>query len=185
MGLASTTTSPSRWLLGRLRSASLVSVTWEAVHLEVVFVPDHSVSITVAGGGPPQRGDWFYVDAPIYHPDDIGGVRIGTYQCFGSWTAAATDIGAPNQRLTAVQFHLPDGVLVGLINEGGTTDRPDALGAVVGGAAAYASARGTFNQVNVAPKGGTAGTISTAGGTPTPAASAVRSQIDLFVPSRR
>lgn len=163
-------------------TATAASVTWQAVHLEVDFVPEHPVSITVAGGGPPQRGDWFYVDAPIYRLNDVGGALIGTYQCFGAWTADATDIGAPNQRLTTVQFRFADGALAGLINEGGGTDRPTALGAILGGTGAYASARGTFNQFNLSPKAGTAGTISTAGGTPAPVASAVHSQIDLLVP---
>src|SRR5689334_7806906 len=35
------------------------TVTWQAMHFEVDFVPQHPVSITAAGGGPPQRGDWF------------------------------------------------------------------------------------------------------------------------------
>ncbi|HET7094501.1 MAG TPA: hypothetical protein VFI22_13505, partial [Thermomicrobiales bacterium] len=152
------------------------AVTWQSLRLEVDFVPEHPVSITVAGGGPPQRGDWFFVDAPIYPAGKTSGTPIGVYQCFGAWTAAATAIDAPNQRLTSVQFHLADGMLMGIINEGGTTEaRPNELGAVMGGAGAYANATGTFNQVNIAPKGGT----------PTPGASAVRSTFDLLVPKRR
>jgi hypothetical protein len=160
-------------------------VTWQAVHLEVEFVPEHSVSITAAGGGPPQRGDWFYVDAPIFRSGDSGGTPIGVYQCFGAWTAAATANDAPDQRLTAVQFHLPDGMLMGIVNEGGTTAyQPDLHGAIMGGTGAYAGASGTFSQFALSPKGGVAGTISTAGGTPTPVASAVRSRIELLVPKQ-
>ncbi|HEU0115829.1 MAG TPA: hypothetical protein VFQ80_14185 [Thermomicrobiales bacterium] len=178
-----------RWLLGRLparlAAPAAVAVAWQAVHLDVVFVPEHPVSITAAGGGPPQRGDWFYIDAPIYRLGDVGGASIGVYQCFGAWTAAATANDAPSQRLTSVQFHLADGMLMGLINEGGPEDNaPNVFGAILGGTGAYAGARGAFNQFNIAPKGGTAGTISTAGGTPTPVASVVHSTIDLLVPVR-
>lgn len=180
-------TLPRRWLFARLRpaKAGTADVAWQALRFEVDFVPDHSVSITAAGSGPPQRGDWFYVDAPIYPAGKTSGTPIGVYQCFGAWTAAATANDAPNQRLTAVQFHLADGMLMGIINEGGTTEaRPNELGAVMGGTGAYANATGTFNQFNIAPKGGTAGTISSTGGTPTPSASAVRSTFDLLVPKR-
>src|SRR5215217_1279935 len=69
-------------------------------HLEVVFIPADPVTITLADGGPPQRGDHFYVDGPIYAMGDVNGTRIGTYQCFGAWTAAADDAVAPIQRLT-------------------------------------------------------------------------------------
>jgi hypothetical protein len=164
-------------------TATAASVTWQAVHLEVDFVPEHPVSITVAGGGPPQRGDWFYVDAPIYRAGETTGTPIGVYQCFGAWTASATANDAPNQRLTSVQFHLDDGMLMGLINEGGpVANQPNVLGAIMGGTGAYAGASGTFNQFTLAPKGGTAGTISTEGGTPAPVASTVRSTFDLLVP---
>jgi hypothetical protein len=172
---------PRRRLFGLRPTSGPTPTGWRAIHLDVVFVPERPASITAADG-PPQRGDWFYVDAPIYRLNDVGGALIGTYQCFGAWTADATDIGAPNQRLTTVQFRFADGALAGLINEGGGTDRPTALGAILGGTGAYASARGTFNQFNLSSKAGTAGTISTAGGTPAPVASAVHSQIDLLVP---
>lgn len=164
---------------------SAATVTWQTAHLEVDFVPEHPVSITLAGGGPPQRGDWFYVDAPIYNAGDTTGSPIGVYQCFGAWTAAATANDAPNQRLTAVQFHLADGMLMGLINEGGpVANQPNVLGAIMGGTGVYAGASGTFNQFTLAPKGGTAGTVSTTGGTPAPVASTVRSTFDLLVPRR-
>jgi hypothetical protein len=164
-------------------TATAANVTWQAVRFEVDFVPEHPVSITVAGGGPPQRGDWFYVDAPIYRPGETNGAPIGVYQCFGAWTAAATANDAPNQRLTSVQFQLADGMLMGLINEGGpVANQPNVHGAIMGGTGAYAGASGTFNQFTLAPKGGTAGTISTEGGTPAPVASTVRSTFDLLVP---
>jgi hypothetical protein len=74
---------------------------------------------------------------------------------------------------------------MGLINEGGpVANQPHVLGAIMGGTGVYAGAAGTFNQYTLAPKGGTAGTISTAGGTPAPVASAVRSTFDLLVPKR-
>jgi hypothetical protein len=185
MGAIATMGLTRRWLLARLRPAPPAVATWRAVHLDVVFVPEHPVSITAADGGPPQRGDWFFIDAPIYRPTDVGGTAIGVYQCFGAWTAAATANDAPNQRLTAVQFHLADGMVMGLINEGGTTAAdPNLRGAVMCGTGAYAGAAGTFSQFAISPKGGVAGTISTAGGTPAPVASAVRSQIDLLVPQR-
>src|SRR5262249_26768215 len=59
------------------------TVTWQTLHLEVEVMPHDPVSIVRAGSGPPQRGDHFYVDAPIYAAGDAGGTRIGTYECFG------------------------------------------------------------------------------------------------------
>src|SRR5215217_7918666 len=57
-------------------------------HLEVLFTPVDPVTITRAGGGPPQRGDYFYVDGPIFAVDDVNGTQlgIGMYHCFGAWT---------------------------------------------------------------------------------------------------
>ncbi|HEU0115830.1 MAG TPA: hypothetical protein VFQ80_14190 [Thermomicrobiales bacterium] len=162
---------------------SAATVTWQALHLEVEFVPQNPVSITVAGSGPPQRGDWFYVDAPIYNPGEESAAAIGVYQCFGAWTAAATANDAPNQRLTSIQFHLPDGMLMGFINEGGPiANQPNVHGAILGGTGAYAGASGTFNQFTLQPAGTTAGTIATPGGTPAPVASVVRSTMDVLVP---
>ena len=89
-------------------------------HLEVVFIPADPVTITLAGGGPPQRGDYFYIDGPIYAVDDVNGTQIGMYHCFGAWTTAADDTDAPYQRLTTVQFLLDEGSIMGLINELGT-----------------------------------------------------------------
>ncbi len=93
---------------------------WRTEHLEVDFAPHDPVSITLAGSGPPQRGDSFYIDGPIYAADDVNGAQIGTYQCFGAWTAASDDTEAPTLRLTTVQFRLDDGSIMGLINEFGT-----------------------------------------------------------------
>jgi hypothetical protein len=161
------------------------TVSWQTMHLEVDFVPQHPVSITAAGGGPPQRGDWFFVDAPIYKPDDTNGTPIGTYLCFGAWTAAATANAAPNQRLTTVQYHLADGSVMGLINEGGPiANQPNVLGAVQGGTGAYVGAIGTFTQHTLAPTGTVAGTIATPGATPAPTASPVRAIFDLLMPVR-
>src|SRR5215207_2943017 len=91
-------------------------------HLEVVFIPADPVTITLAGGGPPQRGDYFYVDGPIYAADDVNGTQLGMYHCFGAWTTAADDTAAPYQRLTTVQFLMNEGAIMGLINELGTED---------------------------------------------------------------
>ena len=110
----------------------------------VIFGP---AGITAAGGGPPQRGDWFVVEARLYEAGRTDGPQIGVYQCFGAWTAAATDTTAPNQRFTTVQFHLDGiGAIMGLINEGGTGAN-DHIGAVQGGTGAFAGALGTFRQV--------------------------------------
>src|SRR5215207_7051454 len=91
-------------------------------HVEVVFTPADPVTITLAGGGPPQRGDYFYVDGPVYAADDVNGTQIGMYHCFGAWTSAADDTAAPYQRLTTVQFLMNEGAIMGLINELGTED---------------------------------------------------------------
>jgi hypothetical protein len=116
---------------------------WRTEHLEVDFAPHDPVSITLAGSGPPQRGDTFYIDAPIYAADDIGGAQIGTYQCFGFWNAADDDTEAPTLRLTTVQFRFDDGSIMGLINEFGTAQ---SVGAVQGGTGTYLGALGTFTQ---------------------------------------
>jgi hypothetical protein len=176
---------PRREAVAQQSTPIAATVMWQAVHLEVDFVPENPVSITLAGGGPPQRGDWFYIDAPIYHTGDTSGTSIGKYQCFGAWTAAATANTAPNQRLTSVQYHLADGMLMGLINEGGPiADQPNVLGAVIGGTGAYAGASGTFNQYGLAPAAPVPGTIATPGGTPAAAPSVQRATFDLLVPKR-
>ena len=116
---------------------------------EVDFVPVDSVSIVRAGSGPPQRGDSFYVSARIYAAGKLDGPQIGEYQCFGAWTAAGTDMSAPDQRLTTVQFRLDGlGAIMGLINEGGTQAN-DHIGAVQGGTGAFAGVLGTFRQVTL------------------------------------
>src|SRR3954471_13274926 len=46
-------------------------------HLEVDVVVSNPVTITLAGGGPPQRGDHFYIDGPIYGAGDAGGTPVG------------------------------------------------------------------------------------------------------------
>ena len=94
-----------------------VTVTWQTLHLEFEIMPQAPVSIVRAGSGPPQRGDHFYNDAPIFATGDAGGTRIGTYECFGTWTHASTEKGAHDNRLTTVQYQFDDGSLAGLINE--------------------------------------------------------------------
>ena len=145
---------------------------WRTEHLEVDFAPHDPISITVAGGGPPQRGDWFYIDAPIYAAGDMGGAEIGTYQCFGAWTAASDDTEAPTQRLTTVQFVLDDGSIMGLINEAGTELH---VGAVQGGTGKYIGALGTFTQ-NPPP-------ASPDGAAATPAPAGFRAAFDLILPN--
>src|SRR5829696_9936626 len=118
----------------------------QSEHLEVVFTPADPVTITLAGGGPPQRGDYFYVDGPIYAVDDVNGTQLGMYHCFGAWTTAADDTAAPYQRLTTVQFLMNEGAIMGLINELGT-EQGSAVGAVQGGTGRYTAALGTFQQL--------------------------------------
>ena len=148
-------------------------------HLEVLFTPVNPVSITLAGGGPPQRGDHFYVDGPIYAVGDVNGTRIGTYQCFGAWTAAANDVDAPTQRLTTVQYLLDDGSIMGLINEAGMAD---SVGAVQGGTGRFVGASGTFQQITVQPPGPGGDSSPVAPGTPGPGQFVVRAVFDLILP---
>ena len=154
---------------------------WRTEHLEVEFTPGTplpGVTIPRAGSGPPQRGDWFYVDAPLYAAGDAGGTQIGTYQCFGAWTHASTDTGAPELRLTTVQYRLADGSIMGLINEIGPD--PSALvGAVQGGTGRYTGALGTFQQLDAPAIPAT----PDASGTPTPAVDVVRATFDLILPN--
>jgi hypothetical protein len=149
---------------------------WRTEHLEVEFTPGTplpGVTIPRAGGGPPQRGDWFYIDSPLYAAGDAGGAQIGTYQCFGAWTHASTDTGVPDLRLTTVQYRFADGA----INELG--DDPSAtFGAVQGGTGIYTGALGTFQQLDAPEIPAT----PDASGTPTAAIGVVRATFDLILP---
>jgi hypothetical protein len=149
---------------------------WRTERLEIDVTPQDPVSITRAGGGPPQRGDWFYVDAPIFAAGDAGGTQVGTYQCFGAWTHASDDTAAPDLRLTTVQFRWADGSIMGLINELGTD--PNAIfGAVQGGTGKYTGALGTFQQIPQAPA------ATPAAGTPAlPVPAMVRTTFELLLP---
>ena len=149
---------------------------WRSESMQVTVLPHDPVTITLAGSGPPQRGDHFYVDAPIYALEDEAGSEIGTYQCFGAWTAAADDATAQNQRLTTVQFILADGSIMGLINEGGTGFN-DHVGVVQGGSGAYAGALGTFMQITRE-----AAATETPGATPAPTPLIVDTTLDLLLP---
>lgn len=152
-------------------------------HLELDFTPHDAVSITLAGDGPPQRGDWFYVDAPVYAAGDVNGTRIGTYECFGAWVAAADDTEAVAQRLTTVHFRLDDGSIMGVINEFGTGDH---VGAVQGGTGRYAGALGTFQQLDgpsAPPATPGAPAASPAAGTPLPDQFVVRAVFELMLPN--
>src|SRR5437016_11733432 len=71
---------------------------WRTEHAEWEFSPT-GVSITLAGGGPPQQGDFFTAWGPIVAVGDVGGAQLGMYHCFGVWTAASTDTSAPYTRL--------------------------------------------------------------------------------------
>ena len=150
-------------------------------HLEVVFTPSDPVTITLAGGGPPQRGDYFYVDGPIYAADDVNGTQIGMYHCFGAWTSAADTTDAPYLRLTTVQFLLDDGSIMGLINELGAEDGANNVGAVQGGTGRYTGALGTFQQL---PGPSAAeGAMATPGpGTPAAGQNVVRGVFELMLP---
>jgi hypothetical protein len=119
---------------------------WRTEHLEFDITPEDPITIPRAGSGPPQRGDWFYVDAPIYAAGDVGGAQIGAYQCFGAWTHASDETTAHDLRLTTVQFRFDDGTIMGLINELGA-DPSATFGAVQGGTGAYTAALGSFQQL--------------------------------------
>lgn len=132
------------------------SSAWNAMHLELDFIATSAgpVSITLAGSGPPQRGDWFYVDADVFASGDAGGAKIGVYQCFGAWTHAGTDTMAPDQRLTIIQFHLDSrGAIMGLVNEAGAM-AADLVGTVIGGTGEFLGAIGSFRQPIIQPAAG-------------------------------
>jgi hypothetical protein len=160
---------------GRAIAQGTAPVGWRTEHLEVDFTPEDPVTITRAGDGPPQRGDWFYIDAPIYAAGDAGGTQIGTYQCFGAWTTSADDVEAHDQRLTTVQFRFDDGTIAGLINEFGA-DPTTTFGAVQGGTGAYIGALGSFQQLPGDPP------ATPAGGTPAAAMNVVRAVFELLLP---
>jgi hypothetical protein len=147
-------------------------------HLEVVFTPADAVTITLAGGGPPQRGDYFYVDGPIYAVDDVNGTQLGMYHCFGAWTSAADDTDAPYQRLTTVQFLMDEGSIMGLINELGT-EQASTVGAVQGGTGRYTGALGTFQQL---PTEDPAEGATPAPGTPGAGQNVVLAVFELMLP---
>jgi hypothetical protein len=149
-------------------------------HLEVVFTPSDPVTITLAGGGPPQRGDYFYVDGPIYAVDDVNGTQIGMYHCFGAWTSAADATDVAYHRLTTVQFLMDDGSIMGLINEIG--DDPTSLvGAVQGGTGRFTGALGTFQQLD--GPSAAEGTMATPGpGTPGAGQNVVWAVFELILP---
>jgi hypothetical protein len=157
-----------------------------AEHLEVHVVVADPVNITRAGGGPPQRGDYFYIDGPIYAAGDIDGTQIGQYNCFGAWTTAADNRDAPYQRLTTVQHLLDDGSIMGLINEAGS-DPDIKVGAIQGGTGRYTGALGTFQQIP--EQGASPGVVTpeatpAATGTPAPARTVFRTVFELILPAQ-
>jgi hypothetical protein len=145
---------------------------WRQEKLEVDFTPVEPISMVRAGSGPPQRGDWFYIDAPIFPMGQIGTTQIGTYQCFGAWTRTASDPDVLDQRFTSVQFRFDDGAIMGIINEGGK-DPSAHVGAVQGGTGRFVGALGTFRQINLT------GVISGV----TPGQAAVRGVLELMLPN--
>ena len=152
----------------------------QSEHLEVVFTPADPVTITLAGGGPPQRGDYFYVDGPIYAVDDVNGTQIGMYHCFGAWTSAADATDAPYLRLTTVQYLLDDGSIMGLINEI-APDSASLVGAVQGGTGRFTGALGTFQQLD--GPSAEEGTMATPGpGTPAAGQNVVWAVFELMLP---
>lgn len=138
---------------------------WRTVHLEWDFVPAAS-SITLAGSGPAQRGDFFSAYGVLTAVGDTGGAQVGTYHCFGVWTSASNDPTAPYQRLTTVQFNLGGGSLFGIINEGQPLESAAPIGVIHGGTGRYAGAQGTFQQPGGPP--------------PVP----VRAVLDLLIPGQ-
>jgi hypothetical protein len=138
---------------------------WRSEHLEWDFVPTGS-SITLAGSGPPQRGDFFSAFAALTAVGDTGGTQVGTYNCFGVWTSASNDTSVPYTRLTTVQFNLGGGSVFGIINEGQPPGAPDPIGVIHGGTGRYAGAQGTFQQPGGPP--------------PVP----VRAVLDLLIPGQ-
>jgi hypothetical protein len=156
----------------------------QSEHLEVVFTPADPVTITLAGGGPPQRGDYFYVDGPIYAAGDVNGTQIGMYHCFGAWTSAADATDAPYLRLTTVQYLMDEGSIMGLINELGPDDGARNVGAVQGGTGRYTGVLGTFQQL---PGPSAAeGTMATPGpGTPAAGQNVVRAVFELMLSQGR
>ena len=152
----------------------------QSEHLEVVFVPADPVTITLAGGGPPQRGDYFYVDGPIFAVEDVNGTQLGMYHCFGAWTSAADDADAPYLRLTTVQFLMDEGSIMGLINEI-APDSASLVGAVQGGTGRFTGALGTFQQLD--GPSAAEGTMATPGpGTPAAGQNVVWAVFDLILP---
>ena len=153
----------------------------QSEQLEVAFTPSDPVTITLAGGGPPQRGDYFYVDGPIYAAGDVNGTQIGMYHCFGAWTSAADATDAPYMRITTVQFLMDEGSIMGLINELGPDDGTRNVGAVQGGTGRYTGALGTFQQL---PGPSAAeGAMATPGpGTPAAGQNVVRAVFELMLP---
>ena len=185
-GIAATTLAAvgvERRALAQDSSQMAAPPGWRTEHLEVVITPVDPVTITRAGGGPPQRGDYFHLDAPIFAAGDVNGTEIGRYQCFGPWTHAADDTSATEQRLTTVQYAFADGAIMGLINEGGT-EAQNHVGAVQGGTGKYAGALGVFRQMpsavpGVATPGAAAGA---APGTPAPGQIVAPAVFDLLLP---
>jgi hypothetical protein len=152
----------------------------QSEHLEVVFTPADPVTITLAGGGPPQRGDYFYVDGPIYAVDDVNGTQIGMYHCFGAWTSAAEATDVPYHRLTTVQYLMDEGSIMGLINEIG--DDPTSLvGAVQGGTGRFTGALGTFQQLD-GPSAAEGTTATPGPGTPAAGQNVVWAVFELMLP---
>jgi hypothetical protein len=141
--------------------------------MEVSVVVGTPVTILRAGSGPPQRGDWFHVDAQLYASGQTDRPPIGVYQCFGAWTNASTETTAVDQRLTSVQFRIDGrGAIMGLINEGGAAGS-DHVGAVQGGTGEFAGALGSFQQILVSgPVVGVA-----------PGQTVVRAVFDLMLPN--
>jgi hypothetical protein len=141
--------------VGAAAAAPAAQGGWRTEHLEWDFDTRAATSLTLAGSGPPQRGDFFSVVGAMFAAGDFDGARLGTYNCFGLWTSASTDTAAPYQRLTTVQFDLGDrGSLFGIVNEGNPPGSAPPVGVIQGGSGRYAGAQGTFQQVPLAPAPG-------------------------------
>jgi len=142
-------------------AAPIQRARWTTLHLELDITPVNPVSVVRAGSGPPQCGDSFYVEGPIFATGDAGGARIGKYQCFGPWTADSNDSGAPDNRLTTVEVTLDGRVaIMGLINETTMGSQAGIVGAVHGGTGEFLAALGSFHQPRMMVPGADGGTVA-------------------------
>jgi hypothetical protein len=135
--------------VARTNPVDQATVSWRQETFDYDFMPVDPVSIVRAGEGPPQRGDFFHVNAAIFAMGDAGHNQIGEYECFGVWTRPSTDTTSRSTRLTTVHFNIwGQGALMGIVNEGGPVSA-ELEGAIQGGTGRHAGALGTFRQTTI------------------------------------